>query len=113
IASATATTPAGIASIAARVDRGLAQLSGVARSSRAGTKRSVKARPTTRSPFACSGRGPAIQVRRTPFLSKTVVIVAVATPRSVAWRSGASIAFTGPSLGRTVTDGRDTLGPYS
>src|SRR3546814_2662832 len=53
IASATAMQPAGIASMAARVDFGEDQDSGVARSSRAGTKRSVKARPTSRF---CPGR---------------------------------------------------------
>ena len=45
MASTTAMHPAGIASIAARVEIGDDQDSGVARSSRAGTKRSVKARP--------------------------------------------------------------------
>ena len=49
IASTTAIAPAGIASIAARVEIGDAHDAGVARSSRAGTKRSVKARPTRRS----------------------------------------------------------------
>jgi hypothetical protein len=48
-ASAIAMQPAGMASIAARVDVGDAQDAGVARSSRAGTKRSVKAGPATRS----------------------------------------------------------------
>ena len=50
IASATAMQPSGIASIAPRVEIGRAQLAGVARSSRTGTKRSVKAGPTTRLP---------------------------------------------------------------
>ena len=48
MASTTATHPSGMASMAARVEIGEAQEAGVARSSRAGTKRSVKARPTTR-----------------------------------------------------------------
>ena len=48
IASITAITPSGIASMAARVEIGEAHEAGVARSSRAGTKRSVKARPTSR-----------------------------------------------------------------
>jgi hypothetical protein len=48
IASATATQPSGISSIAARVERGEDQLSTVARSSRVGVKRSVKAGPTMR-----------------------------------------------------------------
>ena len=83
IASTTATQPAGIASIAARVETGEAQAAGVARSSRAGTKRSVKAGPAMR---ACSGRSgsvPRIQTLRRPFFSKIVVIVAVVTPSSV------------------------------
>ena len=45
MASTTAMQPSGIASMAARVDIGEDQDSGVARSSRAGTKRSVNARP--------------------------------------------------------------------
>jgi hypothetical protein len=48
IASTTAMHPSGIASMAARVEIGDDQLAGVARSSRAGTKRSVKARPDER-----------------------------------------------------------------
>ena len=51
--------PSGIASIAARVERGEAQDSGVARSSRAGTKRSVNAGPTMRGWPGASGRVPA------------------------------------------------------
>src|SRR5579862_3389110 len=87
IASATATTPSGMASIAARVEIGLAQLSGVAKSSRTGTKRSVKAGPTIRSPPATSGFGPFIQQRRMPFLSSIVVIVAVVTLRNISNRA--------------------------
>ena len=49
MASATAMSPSAMASIAARVEMGEAQLAGVARSSRAGTKRKVKAGPTTRA----------------------------------------------------------------
>ena len=48
IASATATQPSGISSIAARVLRGEDQESTVARSSRVGVKRRVKAGPTMR-----------------------------------------------------------------
>ena len=48
IASATATQPGGMSSIAARVERGEDHEAGVARSSRAGMKRKVKARPTMR-----------------------------------------------------------------
>ena len=50
IASATTTQFSGMASIAPRVEIGFDQLSGVARSSRTGTKRNVKAGPTTRLP---------------------------------------------------------------
>ncbi len=77
IASTTVITPSGMSSIAARVDLGDDQDSGVARSSRAGTKRSVKASPTRR--FFCGERGigPFIQVRRTPFFNSTVVSVPV------------------------------------
>ena len=76
-ASATAITPSGMSSIAPRVERGDDQDLGVARSSRAGTKRSVKARPTSRSPAWNFGCGPRIQVRRTPFLRRMVWIVPV------------------------------------
>ncbi len=48
IASPTAIQPSGISSIAPRVEIGFAQLSGVARSSRAGTNRIVKAGPISR-----------------------------------------------------------------
>ena len=48
MASTTAMQPSGMASIAVRVEIGDDQDSGVARSSRAGTKRSVKAGPTSR-----------------------------------------------------------------
>ena len=54
------------------------QDSGVAKSSRAGTKRSVNAGPTIRLPAAVSsGIGPRIQHRRMPFFRSTVVMVAV------------------------------------
>src|SRR6185295_7053123 len=78
---ATAMQPSGIASIAARVEIGLPQLSGVARSSRTGTKRSVKALPTSRCPPGTSGIAPLIQQCRMPFLSSMVVMVAVVTWR--------------------------------
>ena len=81
IASATTTQPSGIASIAARVEIGLDQLSGVARSSRTGTKRSVKAGPTTRLPEKPNGIAPAIQQWRMPFFSSIVVMVPVVTLR--------------------------------
>src|SRR5271169_1098322 len=83
MASATAMTPSGISSIAARVDIGCAQLSGVARSSRTGTKRKVKAGPTMRPPLGTSGFGPFIQQRRMPFFRSIVVIVAVVTLRRI------------------------------
>ena len=76
MASATAMQPSGIASMAPRVEIGFDQLSGVARSSRAGTKRSVKAGPTTRSPLL-KGIGPFIQQRRMPFFRSIVVMVPV------------------------------------
>ena len=79
MASATAMQPSGIASIAARVEIGLPQLSGVARSSRTGTKRSVKAGPTSRLPPGTSGIAPFIQQCRMPFFSSIVVMVAVVT----------------------------------
>ena len=83
IASTTAIAPAGIASMAARVEIGEAHDAGVARSSRAGTKRSVNARPTRRWPAAAPiGAAPRIQTLRRPFLSSTVVRVAVVTDSS-------------------------------
>ena len=59
MASTTAMQPFGMASIAVRVEIGDDQDSGVARSSRAGTKRSVKAGPTSRGCPGRSGRGAA------------------------------------------------------
>jgi hypothetical protein len=89
IASATAIQPCGIASIAARVEIGLPQLAGVARSSRTGTKRNVKAGPTSRLPAAAeNGIAPCIQQCRMPFFSSIVVMVAVVTFSSVAMTSG-------------------------
>src|SRR5262249_24979135 len=100
IASATAIQPAGISSIALRVEIGWPQLSGVARSSRTGTKRSVKAGPTRRSPPGVSGFGPFIQHRRMPFLSSMVVIVAVVTRRRMSKHCSVvvmEIPWPGPS----------------
>ena len=77
IASATTTQFSGIASIAPRVEIGFDQLSGVARSSRTGTNRSVNAFPTTRFPEKPNGIAPAIQQRRMPFFNSIVVIVPV------------------------------------
>ena len=80
MASTTAMQPSGMSSIAARVERGEDQEAGVARSSRAGMKRSVKARPTRRGWSGRSGRVPRIQTFRRPFFSRIVVSVAVDTP---------------------------------
>src|SRR5262245_6990267 len=78
MASATTIAPSGIASMAARVDFGDAHDCGVAKSSRLGTKRSVKARPAMRRPAALArGFGPRIHTLRRPFLCRTVVMVAV------------------------------------
>jgi hypothetical protein len=88
IGSTTAMQPSGIASIAVRVEIGDDHDSGVARSSRAGTKRNVKAGPTKRFCPGRSGRVPRIQTFRRPFFRRTVVMVAVETRDSVAMASG-------------------------
>ena len=77
MASTTTMTPAGIASIAARVDLPEASAAGVARSSRAGRKRMVNARPTARACPGSSGLVPRSQTFRSPCFSRTMVIVAV------------------------------------
>ena len=87
IASATTIAPSGIASMAARVEIGEDQLSGVARSSRAGTKRRVKARPTRRPWPGLIGRVPRIQTLRSPLFSRIVVMLAVVIFDSVSLRS--------------------------
>ena len=92
MASTTAMQPGGIASIAARVEIGDDQDSGVARSSRAGTKRRVNARPTVRPVAVGKGRVPRIHTLRSPFLSSTVVRVAVEM-RSSARACAASRVF--------------------
>jgi hypothetical protein len=103
IASTTATTPAGIASIAARVDFGEDQDSGVAKSSRAGTNLSVKAGPMMRFPAAlASGIGPRIHARRTPFFRSTVVMVAVDARLSEAEIPGVSVMFNPAGLTLTL-----------
>src|SRR5262245_151763 len=94
IASATAMQPSGMASIAARVEIGLPQLSGVARSSRTGTKRSVKAGPTRRWPPSTIGSAPLIQQCRMPFFRSIVVMVAVVT-----WRRTSKAALITSLLG--------------
>ena len=83
IESTTAMHPSGMASMAARVEIGEAQLAGVARSSRAGTKRSVNASPTSRGWPSRIGRVPRSQTLRSPFFSRTVVNVAVETAERV------------------------------
>ena len=88
IESTTAMTPSGIASMAARVEIGEAQEAGVARSSRAGTKRRVKARPTRRVWPSRSGMAPRIQTLRRPFLRRTVVSVAVETAERASTTAG-------------------------
>jgi hypothetical protein len=79
IASATATQPGGISSIAALVERGEDHEEGVARSSCAGMKRKVNARPTVRGCPGRIGHVPFIQTRRNPRFRRTVAIVAVDT----------------------------------
>src|SRR3982075_3682588 len=88
MASTTAMQPSGMASIAVRVEIGDDHDSGVARSSRAGTKRNVNAGPTSRFCPGRSGRVPRSQTFRRPFLSRTVVMVAVDTPDRVLIASG-------------------------
>src|SRR5262249_1947230 len=83
MASATTTQFSGMASIAPRVEIGFDQLSGVARSSRTGTNRSVKAGPTTRFPEKPNGIAPAIHERRMPFFKSIVVMVPVVMFRSI------------------------------
>src|SRR5215467_403870 len=109
MASTTAMQPAGIASIAVRVEIGDDQDSGVARSSRAGTKRRVKAGPTRRGIPGFSGRAPRIQTFRRPFLSSTVVIVAVVILDRVLMASGVrDIEKAAPLQG---IDGAHLAGP--
>src|ERR1700744_3491829 len=88
MASTTVMQPSGIASMAVRVEIGDDQDSGVAGPARAGTKRKVKAGPTSRGCPGRSGRVPRIQTFRKPFLSRTVVMVAVETRERVAIASG-------------------------
>ena len=102
MASTTAMQPSGIASMAARVEVGEDQLAGVARSSRAGTKRSVKASPTRRPCPPASGFVPRIQTLRRPFFRRTVVSVAVDTPFSTSRSSAVKVMVpsrigTGPA----------------
>jgi hypothetical protein len=77
-----------MASIAVRVEIGDDQDSGVARSSRDGTKRNVNAGPTNRFCPGRSGRVPRIQTFLKPFFNRTVVMVAVETRERVASASG-------------------------
>src|ERR1700730_16648614 len=103
IASTTATQPSGMASMAARVDRGDDPDSGVARSSRIRTKRIVKADPTTRGESGRSGRQPRIQTLRSPFFSKIVVMVAVDTPERVCTTSRSSVMDSPSNAGDQAT----------
>jgi hypothetical protein len=102
MASATAMQPSGISSMAPRVERGDDHDSGVARSSRMGTKRRVKAGPTMRSSAWKTGLGPCIQVRRRPFLSRMVVIVPVEVARSASARV-LSRVMAGSGFGRSCS----------
>lgn len=79
MAAITAMQPAGMSSMAARVEIGEAQDAGVASSSRAGMKRSAKGRPTRRGWPARKGLVPGSRTLRRPFLSRLVVNVAVVT----------------------------------
>lgn len=63
--------------MADRVEMGFAHDSGVAKSSRAGTKRKVNARPINLGMPVLMGAGPRIHTLRKPFLRSTVVNVAV------------------------------------
>ena len=83
MAPTTAMQPSGMASIAARVEMGEPHEAGVARSSRAGTNRKVKARPAMRGKPGASGSVPRSQTLRRPCLSSTVVSVAVEMPSRV------------------------------
>ena len=89
-----------MASIAARVEMGEAQDSGVARSSRAGINRKVKAGPTTRFWPGLNGLVPRSQTLRRPFLCSTVVSVAVVMPES------ASIVFSSSPIVMWPAEGR-------
>ena len=100
MASATAMQPSGISSIAPRVEIGFDQLSGVARSSRTGTKRKREGGPDRRLPPGASGIGPLIQQRRMPFFSSIVVMVAVVISRSVS--SSAALIVLAFHLGKSV-----------
>jgi hypothetical protein len=78
-----------MASMAARVEIGEAHEAGVARSSRAGTKRRVKTGPTRRGWSGRSGLVPRIQTLRSPFFRRIVVMVALDTASRVRIASGA------------------------
>jgi hypothetical protein len=77
--------------MAARVETGEDQDSGVARSSRAGTNRKVNARPISLGWPARIGLVPRIQTLRSPFFSSTVVTVAVDTPESAESVAGSMV----------------------
>ena len=89
----TASAPGGISSIATRVDFEDANDSGVARSSRPGTKRIVNARPTTRGAPGSSGRTPRSQTLRSPLFKSAIVTVAVESEVNAA-RASSFISVT-------------------
>jgi hypothetical protein len=87
------------------VETGELQDSGVARSSRAGTKRNVKAGPTRRFWPGVNGLVPRSQTLRRPFFNSTVVSVAVAIEESVVvvFSSNAGVI---PRWSLLIPDGR-------
>ena len=82
--------PAGMSSIAALVELGDDQDAGVAKSSRAGTKRKVKARPTILPWPGLRGMLPRNHTLRKPFLINMVVSVAVVTFESTSITFGSN-----------------------
>jgi hypothetical protein len=97
MASAMAMQQSGIASIAARVERGYASDFGVARPSRAGRNLKVKACPISFGWLGERGFVPRIQTLRRPFFSSTVVTVAMETERRASIIDGSHI-MNGSSL---------------
>ena len=94
LASTTATEPAGIASMAARVEIGAPHDAGVAKSPPRGSEvPKVKAGPTIRPNPDRRGAVPRIQTFRRPFLRRTVVSVAVEIVSSALCLAGSSGIF--------------------
>jgi hypothetical protein len=83
IASTTTMHPFGMASIAARVERGDEQDSGVARSSGIGMNRMVNAGPASRGEPGRNGRQPRVQTLRRLFFSRIAEMVAVVAPDTI------------------------------